>query len=245
MTLSQRKLPMVVGILSLAAAACVCGPLAQVQSTAQDVRDTAGTAQAVATDIGGALATGQAVATTVADLGQTFSTDIAPIGPTFEAGFNELAPTLVAANLEEISQWALTATATSQRDTLSYSAAQAVGPPNTTTCGDAPSAWATLDPHARNEEITILFAEPVIPTQLVIYESFNPGYITQVRVVDIFGDTPIIYQSAPSPVDNCPRAFTIPIGTIGQEVSTIIITIDQAIAPSWTQIDAVLLIGLR
>ena len=249
--LHSRKWFMGVAFLSLAAGACVCsGVFSSASSTAEDARNTVGTAQAIATDIGGVIDAGQAIATDVSGVvavGEAFATDIAPLGATVEAGIEELIPTLIAADEEEVRQWAFTATATSQRDVLNYAAAQAVGLPNTPNCGDAPSAWASLEPNARNEELTVLYAQAVVPTEIVIYESFNPGYITQVRVIDVFGDTPIVYQSAPAPIsaESCPRTFTIPITTVTQLVTAVVITIDQAVAPSWTQIDAVELVGIR
>jgi len=248
-------------LLALAALACLCGPLGQVQSAVNKARNTAGTAQAVATEVGGAIATGQAAATevggavatgqaaatAVVGFEESAATQIAPLGPTLEAALEELRPTLVASDLEVVRQWGLSATASSQRDAPAYSAAQAAGPPNTHACADAPTAWASLDPHSQSEELTVLFADAVFALQVNIYESYNPGFVTQVRLVDVFGDTPVIYQAAPQLAETCPRVLTanVPTEAASRQVSTVIITLDQSAAPSWAQIDAVELVGVR
>ena len=46
---------------------------------------------------------------------------------------------------ETISQWASSATASSQYDDPDYSANQATGAPNALECGDSVNAWASLD----------------------------------------------------------------------------------------------------
>lgn len=243
----QSVVGLVGPVLALAALACVCGPLGRVQSTVTRTRNTAGTAQAIGTNVGGAFATGEAAATAVGDLQQSVATDVAPLPPTIIAGLEELNPTLAASDLEEARQWGITAMASSQRDTPAYAATQATGVPNTSFCGDATTAWASATPNSQSEELTITFAAPVIPMQINIYESFNPGFVTQVRLVDVYGDTPVVYQAAPQLVLECPRVLTIdvPPGATPQQVSTIIITLDQSTAPSWAQIDAVELVGLR
>ena len=233
-------------LLGLATLACLCGPLGQVQSTVTGARDTAGTAQAVATGIGDAVATLEVAATGVPTSQSALITRIAPLGPTLQAGLEEFQPTLAASGLEEYRQWGLSAMASSQRAGLNFSAAQATGPPNTLECGEAETAWASLEPNTQ-EELTVLFTEPVIPLQVIIHESYNPGFVTQVRLVDIFGDTPIIYQAAPQLAGTCPRSLTIhvPLNTAAPRAGALIITLDQTAAPSWAQIDAVELVGAR
>jgi hypothetical protein len=245
MSPNVRKVSAPVALMALATLACLCGPLGQIQSTVTEARNTAGTAQAVATEVGGGFATLGAVATTVLGTEQAAATQVAPALPTFQAQLDELRPTLIASDLEEVRQWAITAMATSQLSIPDYSAAQTTGQPNTETCGHAPTAWAPLDPQSPNEELTVLFAEPVIAFQVNIYESSNPGFVTQVRMVDIFGDTPIIYQAPPQLVQECPRILTINAPPGAERTSTVVISLDQTGAPSWTQIDAVELVGLR
>jgi hypothetical protein len=222
-------------LLVLATLACLSG-----------VQNTAGTAQAVATEIGDAAATLEVAATSVPTSQSALITRIAPLAPTLQAGIEEFQPTLAASDLEEFRQWGLSAMASSQRAGLNFAAAQAAGPPNTLDCGEAETAWASLEQNTQ-EELTVLFAEPVIPLQIIIHESYNPGFVTQVRLVDVFGDTPIIYQAAPQLAGTCPRALTIhiPLNTAAPRAGALIITLDQATAPSWAQIDAVELVGAR
>lgn len=231
--------------MALAALACVCGPIARIQSGIQRARNAAGTAQAVATDAGAAVATGQAFATAVSTAEQGLATQIGPVGATLEAGIEELGPTLIAADLDEVRQWPLSATATSQRDVVNYSAAQAVGAPNTTQCGDAITAWAPLIPQSTQEELTLRYSETVAPTEINIYETFNPGAVVKVRVVDVFGNTPVVYEAAPLFILECPRVLTIPVSGVTTTASVVIVTLNQLNSPGGAQIDTVELVGLK
>jgi hypothetical protein len=237
----NRKASLPLALLGLAALACLCGPL-----SLTGARDTAGTAEAVATGIGEAAGTLEIAVTSVPTGEAALASRIAPIGPTLRAGIAEFQPTLAAADLEEYRQWGLSAMASSQRAGLQYAAAQATGPPNTTECGEAETAWASLEPNTQ-EELTIIFAEPVIPLQVIIHESYNPGFVTQVRLVDVFGNTPIVYQANPQLAGECPRSLTvhIPLNTAAPRAGAVIISLDQTTAPSWAQIDAVELVGAR
>lgn len=241
----DKKFVPVVVFMALAALACVCGPIARIQTGIQRAQNAAGTAQAVATDVGDVVGTGQAFATAVSTAEQGFATQLGPVGATFEAGLEELGPTLIAADLEMVRQWPLSATATSQREVVNYSAAQAVGAPNTAQCGDATSAWAPLIPQSTQEELTLHFSEPVLPTEINIYETFNPGAVVQVRMVDVFGNTPVVYQSEPLFILECPRTLTIPVSGVTVTSSVVIITINQLNSPGGAQIDAVELVGLK
>lgn len=224
-------------LLALAALACICGPVARVQRTA-------GTAQAVATDVGGAVATGQSAATAIIGTEEAIATSVAISAPTIQAELATRGPTLAAADLDEIRQWGISAMTTSQLSVPDYSAAQATGRPNTFACGQEPTAWASQDP-SELAELTIIYADAVIPFQIHVHENFNPGFVIQVRTVDVFGDTPIIYQAPPQPAQECPRTLTINAPPGLERTSTLVITVDQSTAPSWAQIDAVELVGLR
>lgn len=242
----NRKASLPLVLLGLATLACLCGPLSQAQRTLTGARNTAGTAEAVATGVEEAAGTLESAVTDVPAGEAALATRLAPIGPTIRAGIEEFQPTLAAADLEEYRQWGLSAMASSQRAGLQYAAAQATGPPNTLECGEAETAWASLEPTTQ-EELTVIFAEPVYPLQIIIHESFNPGFVTEVRLVDVFGDTPIVYQATPQLAAECPRTLTIhiPLNTAAPRAGAVIISLDQTTAPSWAQIDAVELVGGR
>jgi hypothetical protein len=157
-----------------------------------------------------------------------------------------MAPTLEMAGLEHLPQYAITANSDSERGSPGWSALQAIGEPNTLECVDAVTAW---EPAVQNGQgiLTVAFAQLVTPVQVNVYESFNPGYVTAVEILDVYGELHAIYQAAPTPTPICPRVLTIPLeGSVDYRANVVIIYLDQATAPGgWAGIDAVQLIGTR
>ncbi|GAB3284199.1 hypothetical protein GCM10027347_61090 [Larkinella harenae] len=76
-----------------------------------------------------------------------------------------------------------------------YRANQILGKPNRLPqVGDNPCAWSPLYPDGPNEEwITVRFAEVIPIRQIAIFQSGNPGAITQVLVIDETGrEVPVL-----------------------------------------------------
>ncbi len=157
-----------------------------------------------------------------------------------------MAPTLEMAGLERLPQYAITANADSERGSPDWSALQAIGEPDTLECVDAVTAW---EPAVQNGQgiLTVAFADLVTPVQVNVYESFNPGYVTAVEILDVYGELHAIYQAVPTPTAVCPRVLTIPLeGNVDYRANVVIIHLDQATAPGgWAGIDAVQLLGTR
>jgi hypothetical protein len=155
------------------------------------------------------------------------------------------APTLSLAGRHQVDQFAASASASSELDSLTRGAVQATGPVNTTECGDFYTAWASV----RSNEVatlTVLFAELVTPTGILIYESYNPGFVVKVEFTDLYGETHTVYDSPPQPRLQCPFVMVIPIIDADYQGNRVTITVDQtASLGGWDQIDAVELIGIR
>lgn len=142
----------------------------------------------------------------------------------------------------QIRQWASSANASSEFGSVDWSAQQAIGAPDTTVCGDEVTAWASSS-YSSVEWLDVGFAKAVIPTQINIYESYNPGSIVRIEVRDTSGSFHTIWEGTPSYVSTCPRIFTININTISFKVDAVLITIDQSVLLDWDEIDAVELVG--
>src|SRR5689334_4550969 len=84
---------------------------------------------------------------------------------------------------DTISQWATSATATSEYASDDWSAMQATGQPDTDNCGDNGTAWASATATGE-DSIELTFDSFVIPTQVNIYQTFNPGSISRVELVN-------------------------------------------------------------
>src|SRR5688500_10992811 len=76
------------------------------------------------------------------------------------------APTLQASGRDAVDQYAASATATSQRGEVEWSAIQAAGQPDTEPCGEAFTAWAPVLPNGQ-ETLVLYFPELVKPTGLM------------------------------------------------------------------------------
>lgn len=149
--------------------------------------------------------------------------------------------------MEEIRQWAVFATGTSEYGTDSYSFMQATGEPNTFDCGDIPTAWASES--ATGDDILALeYEQAVLPTQVNIHQTFTPGSIIRVELVNTDPETDITIElpdSADPPGNTpCPGVFTLDVSLEDpQPVNGVIIYLEQSIGGNWNEIDAVELVG--
>jgi hypothetical protein len=113
-------------------------------------------------------------------------------------------------------------------------------------CGDRPTAWASKD-KAGIDTLTVGFKIPVVPQLVKVYQTYNPGQVTKVQVVDVKGKTHNVYAAAPValvPPPPCPVILEVPITGITAKVKTVRITVDQSVLGIYQdEIDAVQLVG--
>jgi len=143
-----------------------------------------------------------------------------------------------------IRQWAISADASSEYSNENWSASQAVGEPNVNECGDNSSAWASSS--ATSLEWLILdYETPVVPTEILIIQNYNPSQVVEVHGVDLEGYDYLIWQGEPEWVDTCPDEMTITIDLEEEIViNQVVIVVDQSIMGwGWNEIDAVELVG--
>src|SRR5262249_35044537 len=57
---------------------------------------------------------------------------------------------------------------------------QATGAPDTLEAGDRQTAWASLTEDGQDEWLLLEYAKPVIPREIHVYETFNPGALYRV-----------------------------------------------------------------
>ena len=72
----------------------------------------------------------------------------------------------------------------SQFTATSWSAAQTLGPPNTLSYGDIPTAWTPLVRNGTLEFVTVGFATPVFATGTTVRETWGNGFVVRVDAVD-------------------------------------------------------------
>lgn len=143
---------------------------------------------------------------------------------------------------EVIRQWAVGATASSQYGEEDWSPSQATGAPDTTECGDTPSAWASLM-GGEEEWLELYFETAVEPSEVNIYETNGTTQITKVELLDINGEYHEIYTGKPTETD-CPFVMQIGITDWDYEAVAARISFDESYLHDWNEIDAVELVGL-
>jgi hypothetical protein len=149
-------------------------------------------------------------------------------------------------NVNEIRQWAASAVATSQYGSDNWSAAQATGEPNVNVCGDEVKAWASSISTGQ-DSITLTYSNAVVPTEINIYQTYNPGAIIGVQVSNTLTGFTLNIPNSADPVGNtpCPGVFTLDVaGLVPQSIDSVTIILDQRLTGSWNEIDAVELVGV-
>ncbi len=141
---------------------------------------------------------------------------------------------------KKIIQWAYKARASSDYSNDLWSAKQAIGEPNTESCGDHPTAWASKTANGR-EWLEVLFQKSVIPSQIRIRESNNPGHIYLVEVRDETSAFTPVWKD--TDLTDCNGDLVISLDPSAPRVSAVRISLDETNQNDWNEIDAVSLIG--
>ena len=141
-----------------------------------------------------------------------------------------------------LSQWASSASASSEYGEDYWSARQVIGAPDTPECGDYTTAWAS-EYYDGLDWLEVGFTTPVEPTQIQIFETYNPSSIVKVEIRDLDGLYHTVYETTPAIIESCPSTLIIDLEDIGYKVDAVLITLDQSVLMEWNEIDAVQLTG--
>ncbi|NLF49828.1 MAG: hypothetical protein GX577_01700 [Leptolinea sp.] len=144
----------------------------------------------------------------------------------------------------EIRQWAVSARASSQYGNPDWAASRATGAPDVFDCGDDTNAWASYYSDTV-EWIELTYETPVTPTEINIYQSYNPSQVVEVLMTATDGSKYIAWEGYPEEVENCPDLMAISLELTKKiMVNKVRITIDQRVLGwGWNEIDAVELVG--
>lgn len=120
---------------------------------------------------------------------------------------------------------------------------QMVGPPDTWPReGDQTSAWASLSEDGEDEWILLEYAEPVQPSAVLIYATYNPGAVGRVLVYKLDGTEVEVWKGTdPTPVGSGKGVSVIPF-RIPFKTNRVKIELKSQDVNGWNEIDAV---GLR
>lgn len=120
-----------------------------------------------------------------------------------------------------------------------YSAAQAIGKPNTPSAGDMPTAWASATPDGQSEWLLLEYSQPIKAKEVHVVETFNPGALVRVTAFDSQGKEVEAWKGQ-DPTSQGSRMSTskIPIH-LNFPISKIKLYIDSPCISGWNEIDAV------
>ncbi len=141
-----------------------------------------------------------------------------------------------------IRQWAASAEASTEFGSISWTAEKALGEPNVSVCSDNGEAWASAS-SSGVDWLEVYYATPVVPTEINIYESFNPSQVVEVELIATDGSNHSIYTADPEIITECPYVLSLTVEA-EFEVSGLRVRIDQSVRHAWNEIDAVELVGL-
>lgn len=145
-------------------------------------------------------------------------------------------------------QWAISAKASSTYASKtgiksSWSPEQMIGEPNVKRYGDNGSAWASKEQDKGEEWVKLTFEKEVYATEVRVKETFNPGAITKIELIDNEKKSHVVYESKASKKDASMQYLIASFKKTTYKTKTVKITIDSPSVSGWNEIDAVQLVG--
>jgi DNA-binding beta-propeller fold protein YncE len=139
-------------------------------------------------------------------------------------------------------QWAAEATASSFY-APDYEPAGAAGAPNVAACQDSPDAWAAADPNGL-ERLELRYREPVFAVGVNVHQSYNPGFVSKIELIDERGAAQTVYTATPARSEPCPGVLAVTFDQTLTRIVGVRLTVDQRSGANWAEIDAVELLGV-
>jgi hypothetical protein len=132
---------------------------------------------------------------------------------------------------------------TSQRIKPSWCPTQAAGAPNTPGAGDYPTAWAAATSNGSPEWLEVEYDQPRVPAFIDIYESYNPGAVTRLTLIDENGrEIEVWVGDEALPPGSAANVSRIKINGPVPAVKRVKIYQGRPDVPGWNEIDAVALV---
>ncbi|MCC6796239.1 MAG: M48 family metalloprotease [Candidatus Hydrogenedentes bacterium] len=124
---------------------------------------------------------------------------------------------------------------------------QATGEPDTPLAGDQPTAWAPLTQDDQAEWLELEYAEPVEAATVKVYETYNPGALVRLVLINADGAESDVWKRSISPESkpDTPLNVTevpLPVGTKTQRIK---LYLDSPAVKGWNEIDAVALVDAQ
>src|SRR5262245_22247043 len=129
-----------------------------------------------------------------------------------------------------------------RREKRAWGPEQACGEPDTNMAGDIQTAWASQSQDDQDEWLLLEYAEPVVPTAVLVHETYNPGALVRVTAFKLDGTEVELWKGQdPTAADSEMGVSEIPV-KVDFKTNRIRIHIASKDVPGWNEIDAV---GIR
>ena len=120
----------------------------------------------------------------------------------------------------------------------SWSVEQVTGPPNTSGTGDFSTAWASATQDDQKEWLVLEYAESVVPTAILVNETYNPGAVIKVTHYPRWGREKVLWEGSSANSTGAAGPTRLPVNA-GIKTGRIKVYIDSPAVPGWNEIDAV------
>lgn len=149
---------------------------------------------------------------------------------------------------DEKGQWAIAAQASSSYASnggknASWSPEQMLGAPNVKNYGDNGNAWASKEQDKGMEWVKLTFEKEVNANEIRIKETYNPGAISKIELIDTKNMNHTVYESNANAKDKKMQYLVASFEKTPYKTKTVKITIDSKAVSGWNEIDAVQLVG--
>lgn len=161
------------------------------------------------------------------------------------AALAALAAIAAPAQATPLTQYASSVTGfSSQFSNSAWSAAQALGAPDTFSYGDISTAWAPLKQNGTLDDITLGFGTAVYATGATIRETYGNGFVYRVDAVDTSGILHTLWTGSDTSAAGAPAEFTLNWAATSYLVKGLkIYSNTDHDLNAWEEIDAIQLIG--
>jgi hypothetical protein len=116
---------------------------------------------------------------------------------------------------------------------------QAIGPPDTPAAGDFTSAWASLTPDGQDEWLLLEYAEPVVPSAILVHETYNPGALVRVTVFKLDGEEVDVWTGKDPTAQGSGKGVSEIVVDVPFKTNRIKLYLDSKAVAGWNEIDAV------
>lgn len=121
-----------------------------------------------------------------------------------------------------------------------FSADQVLGEPDVyPLAGIYPTSWISIHPHSRKNIIHVGYEKPQLVSRIIVAETYNPGSIKEVFIIDEQGKEFSAQKMEPKPISEKSRLLYIDIPKTIFKIKEVKLILDSKMVPEYNAIDAI------